>query len=47
MIKLDKKYPEYYFKDNKGYLTKKHICALKEFGPIKEIHRFSYKPISE
>lgn len=43
---LHTKYPQYDFLHNKGYLTKKHIQALKDFGPIKSIHRFSYKPIS-
>lgn len=45
MDKIDKKYPLYDFKNNKGYLTKKHLLSLKENGPIKNIHRYSYKPI--
>lgn len=47
MINLDKKYPNYSFANNKGYLTNKHLSALKKYGPIKEIHRFSYKPIKQ
>ncbi len=47
MIDLDKKYPNYYFSSHKGYGTKKHHEAIKKFGPIKGIHRFSYKPIKE
>ena len=42
---LGEKYPEYGFEVHKGYGTKKHMDALKEFGPIKGIHRFSYKPV--
>ncbi len=46
MIELDKKYPEYNFKSNKGYGTKKHLEALQEYGPVKDIHRFSYSPVA-
>ena len=42
---LDKKYPEYNIKNNKGYGTKDHLEALEEFGPVKGLHRFSYKPV--
>ena len=42
---LDKKYPEYHIKKNKGYGTKDHLEALKEYGPVKHLHRFSYAPI--
>ena len=42
---LDKKYPQYNIRKNKGYGTKDHIEALKRFGPIKGLHRFSYAPI--
>ncbi len=41
MYELDKKYPEYNFKNNKGYLTKDHINSIKKFG-IKEIHRKTF-----
>lgn len=44
---LDKKYPQYNIKSNKGYGTKDHLEALEEFGPIKGLHRFSYKPVKE
>ena len=43
---LDKKYPMYDFKDNKGYPTKKHLEAIKKYGIIDE-HRKSYGPVSE
>ncbi len=35
------KYPEYDFKENKGYGTAKHIEALKKFGPTP-IHRRTF-----
>ena len=47
MDELAKKYPEYGFEKHKGYGTKKHMDALKEFGPIKGVHRFSYKPVTK
>ena len=45
-VELDKKYPMYDFKHNKGYGTKKHIEALYKYGPLKE-HRKSFAPVSE
>ena len=42
---LDKKYPEYNIKKNKGYGTKDHLEALKKYGPVKGLHRFSYAPV--
>lgn len=45
MYDLDKKYPQYGFKKHKGYGTKLHMDALKEYGPIKNIHRISFKPV--
>lgn len=44
MYDLDKKYPFYNFKNNKGYPTKDHIEAIEKYGIIKE-HRKSYAPI--
>ena len=46
MVELDKKYPMYDFKHNKGYGTKKHIEALYQYGPIEE-HRKSFAPVSD
>ena len=46
LYELDEKYPMYDFKHNKGYPTKKHIEAIKEYGIIKE-HRRSYYPVKE
>lgn len=42
---LDKEYPEYKIAQHKGYGTKVHLEALKKFGPVKGLHRFSYAPI--
>ncbi len=45
MIELDKKHPEYDFKHNKGYGTKKHVEALYKYGPLDE-HRKTFEPVS-
>ena len=44
MYKLDKMHPEYELGKNKGYGTKKHIEAIKEYGILKE-HRKTFEPI--
>ena len=44
MLSLDKKYPKYGFKNNKGYGTKKHNIALNIYGPCNE-HRTSFSPV--
>ena len=44
MVDLDKEHPEYDFKHNKGYGTKKHIEALYKYGPLKE-HRKTFEPV--
>ena len=41
MEKLSEKYPEYNFKKNKGYLTAKHIEAIKKVG-ASDVHRLSF-----
>ena len=41
MVEYDRIYPEYGFARNKGYGTKEHINALKEFGPTP-LHRKSF-----
>ncbi len=43
---LDEKYPMYDFKHNKGYPTKKHVDAIKEYGIIEE-HRKTFKPVCD
>ena len=45
-IEYDKEYPEYEFERHKGYPTKKHLEAIKEYGIIDE-HRRSYGPVKE
>ena len=44
MVELDKLHPEYDFKHNKGYGTKKHIEALFKYGALKE-HRCTFEPV--
>lgn len=46
LVELDKLHPEYDFKHNKGYGTKKHIEAIYKYGVLKE-HRKTFAPISE
>ena len=42
---LDKKYPQYEIAKHKGYGTKLHLEKLKEYGPVKGLHRYSYAPV--
>lgn len=44
MDEFDQKYPEYGFKQNKGYPTKKHRNALLTYG-VTPIHRRTYGPV--
>lgn len=46
MYELDKKYPMYGFASHKGYPTKKHVEALKEYGLI-EGYRKTFSPVKE
>ena len=46
MYELDEKYPQYGFKNHKGYPTKKHIEAINEYGLI-EGYRKTYGPVKE
>ena len=43
---LDKIYPMYDLKHNKGYPTKKHLEAISEYG-ITKFHRLSYGPVAK
>ncbi len=45
MLELDKEYPNYDWKKNKGYGTKKHIEALEKYG-ITKYHRKTFEPIA-
>lgn len=46
MIELDEKYPEYGFRNHKGYPTKKHLEAIRTYGLI-EGYRKTYGPVKE
>ena len=41
MKEYSKDYPNYYFEENAGYGTGKHVEAIREVGPC-EIHRLSF-----
>lgn len=43
---LDKIYPMYDLKNNKGYPTKKHIEAIEKYGIVEE-HRKTFNPVSK
>jgi ribonuclease HII len=43
MTELHEKYPQYGFRDHKGYSTPQHLRALAQFGP-SPIHRRSFAP---
>lgn len=44
MAKFHKYFPEYNFKQHKGYPTQQHLKMLKKLGPCP-IHRQSYEPV--
>ncbi len=46
MIKLDRLYPNYKFKDNKGYGTKYHMTVIESIGPCPH-HRYSFAPVRQ
>lgn len=46
LLELDEKYPQYGFKNHKGYPTKKHLENIKTYG-ILDDYRFTFKPISD
>ena len=46
MSRLHRRYPEYGFKEHKGYGTKQHLKKLKQHGPCA-IHRRSFSPVRE
>lgn len=46
MVELDREHPEYDFKHNKGYGTKKHIDAIEKYGILKE-HRKTFAPCNK
>ena len=46
MILLGKQFPQYGFEKHKGYPTKAHILALREYG-VLPMHRRSFRPVAE
>ncbi|NOR28909.1 MAG: ribonuclease HII [Lutibacter sp.] len=46
MKKLDEEFPQYFWRKNKGYPTKQHREAIREFG-ITSYHRKSFKLLPE
>lgn len=46
MLALHGRYPDYGFDQHKGYPTKAHLAALREFG-VLPMHRRSFKPVRE
>ena len=44
LYEIDKEFPMYDLKNNKGYGTKKHLEAIKQYG-ITKYHRLSFKPV--
>lgn len=45
MIELAKKYTDYGFEKHVGYFTAQHKLALKNLGPVKDVHRLSFQPL--
>lgn len=46
MVEFDEFYPQYGFRQHKGYGTPQHREAIARYGPCP-IHRRSFKPISD
>ena len=44
MIKMSKKYKNYYWNKNFGYGTKQHLKGLKKYG-VTTMHRKNFRPI--
>lgn len=44
MVEYDKQFPAYNFAAHKGYCTREHLEAIKQFG-FCEIHRKSFRPL--
>ncbi|MCK7473054.1 MAG: ribonuclease HII [Rhodopseudomonas palustris] len=47
MHQLRQRYPEYRFDLHKGYGTALHAAMIEKYGPIKGVHRFTYKPLKK
>lgn len=46
MNQIDEQYPQYDFKNNKGYGSSKHLAALERYGP-SPFHRVSFSPVQK
>ncbi len=46
LLEMDLVHPEYDFKHNKGYPTKKHLEAIEKYGVLTE-HRRSFGPVAD
>lgn len=46
MRELDRRFPQFGFKTNNGYLTRTHAAVLAAQGPCVE-HRFAFKPLAD
>ena len=46
MYELDEKFPEYGFKNHKGYPTKAHLEAIKKYG-LLDNYRFTFGPVRD
>lgn len=46
LYEIDKKYPQYGFKNHKGYPTKKHLEAIDKYGLI-DGYRLTYGPVKK
>jgi ribonuclease HII len=46
MLKLDAKYPQYKFRDHKGYGTSEHLKCLQRYGAC-HIHRMTFGPVRD
>jgi ribonuclease HII len=46
LVELDALYPQYNFKQNKGYGTPDHLAALEKHGPCA-IHRRTFAPVAQ
>lgn len=46
MLKIHNEFPHYDWNRNKGYPTKKHRAAIKEYGPTK-YHRMTFRLLDE
>lgn len=47
MCELEKQYPNFKFSVHKGYGTKLHLEEIEKFGPIKDVHRFTFGPVKK